>query len=869
MKRLFQFMVSITLFTLSGLSYAQDSTIQAVDVFPVNQSVLDSTDAPISVIETAEIADSQGRVARGPHDVVFSLTDDAPYAIKIGGKRIDPGSSITLTIDLTRVGHRLQMPVFPAESGKYGKVDYKLSIPNLNIKVCPDGFQERPEDCYKIEFREINYICPASFTYNSNLEACRRQVNLELVNDCPDGFSRGSGDTCTRTTTAETVEYCADDTMSIEGDSCIKRTYSDTMACPETYSRDDSGRCSKVTNSEPTQSCPENFTKVGNSCQRLTQAEPTDWSCPSSHPNRAEDSESCFATQPGFEEFGSAESELSCGSGYTFEDSRCVQYTEPTYQCSRGGYNTETGACEYTVIKPESNYCGSTEVEGETCETLAFEAVGVYCKAGFVKQSDNSCMKLESAPVQNKCQSGYTMNADDSACTKTETLTLDIKCPSGYARSSNGAYCYKTDQMSAYENCATGYTNVGGGVCEKLESKLASTFCDAGWTKDGDICKRTLIQDIPSCPSGMTLRDGECHDVSAKLESCLSGYSNRGDGTCAMTETKAAEQSCDAGYSLVNGTCKKTESQPANKYCPTGATEVNGVCTVESITKPELQDCASYVEINETNRFGKSCPDLPLSDHSKPFCAYGDATASLDGGVSVEPPVKSCPTGRLVIQVSLCPDGSAPSFDDEFKCPITKTFSHEYSCPSGWSLSGTSCSRTVTDIVNYSCDSGWSRSGSTCSRVLTDNVDYYCASGYTSLNGSSCYKTTPDLTEGNCPSGYALNTSTGDCRNQETTNINYRCESGWILSGSQCKRTLTSDVVYSCPNNKWTLNNTVCDFYDEDPLVISCPDTFTYNSSTDACERVDTQPAILGCADGFSLTEDKTQCFRETIVPHL
>jgi conjugal transfer mating pair stabilization protein TraN len=696
-------MASITFLTLSGLSYAQDTALKAVDVFPVNQSVLDSTDAPISVIETAEIADSQGRVARGPHDVVFSLTDDAPYAIKIGGKRIEPGSSITLTIDLTRVGHRLQMPVFPAESGKYGKVDYKMSIPNLNIKICPDGFQERPEDCYKIEFLEINYICPASFTYNSNLEACRRQVNLELVNDCPDGFSRGSGDTCTRTTTAETVEYCADDTMSVEGDSCIKRTYSDTMACPETYSRDDSGRCSKVTNSEPTQSCPENFTKVGNSCQRLTQAEPTDWSCPSSHPNRAEDSESCFATQSGFEEFGSAESELSCAAGYTFEDSRCVQYTEPTYQCSRGGYNTETGACEYTVILPESDYCGSVEVQADMCPVNEYAEIGVYCKTGFDKQSDNSCMKLESAPIQNKCQSGYSMNDAGTACVKSETLTLDIKCPSGYARSDNGAYCYKTDQMNAYQNCATGYTNVGGGVCEKVESKTAD----------------------PACPSGYSLRNGSCEKEQSQTASALCEEGTLSGGKCQVIESRSSDKSCDPGY----------------KYNPWQS---------------------------------RCCPD--------------DGEGCTLRGRDAE---ESCKA-------------------DEEKVEAVFSLGGDYKCE-----------KTVEKEPVYSCDSGWT------------------------LSGSTCRKTT-------------------------TVSAAKQCSSGWTLSNGKCKRTLTADVNYSCPSDdKWTLNNTKCDFYDEDPLVISCPDTFTYNSSTDACERVDTQPAILGCADGFSLTEDETQCFRETIVPHL
>jgi len=755
-KRLIQFMVSMTFLTLSAFSYAQNATLEAVDVFPVSQSVLDSTDAPISVIETAEIADSQGRVARGPHDVIFSLTDDAPYAIKIGGKRIEPGSSITLTIDLTRVDHRLQMPVFPAENGKYGKVDYKLSIPNLNIKICPNGFQERPEDCYKIEFREINYICPASFTYSSSIEACRRQVNLELVNDCPDGFSRGSGDTCSRTTTSEIVEYCDDDSMSIEGDACIKRAFTDTMACPETYSRDDSGRCVKITQGEPAQSCPDGFLKSANTCKKLTQVDPVDWACPSSHPNRADDSESCFATQPGFEEFGSAESELSCGSGYTFEDSRCVQYTEPTYQCPRGGYNTENDACEYTIVKPESNYCGGVEVESETCKQFDYKEVGVYCKPGFNKQSDNSCMKLESAPVQDKCQSGYSMNGAGTACVKTETLTLDIKCPSGYARSDDGAYCYKTDQMNAYENCATGYTNIGGGVCEKVENQ-------------------------------------------------------------------AAAKTCPSGYSLSNGRCEKSESQPSDPACPKGYSISGGACKKTTSTNP-VYSCEQYSWIQGYELSGDKCV---RQDRKK---------------------------GK-----PLCPAGWVPYANYTYERPNWT----EYECFN----ENKGGDERLIPVEDWYCPDGYSKAGDWCNKPEFAEASITCPNDY-SLSGGTCKKTQTTSPSSQCPNGWVLQ---GDyCKRTVSTEVNYSCMAGWTLQGDSCTRTIDSDVDYSCPSDdKWTLNNTKCDFYDEDPLVISCPDTFAYNSSTDACERVDTQPAILGCADGFSLTEDKTQCFRETIVPHL
>ena len=100
-----------------------------------------------------------------------------------------------------------------------------------------------------------------------------------------------------------------------------------------------------------------------------------------------------------------------------------------------------------------------------------------------------------------------------------------------------------------------------------------------------------------------------------------------------------------------------------------------------------------------------------------------------------------------------------------------------YSCPSGYTLNGTTCSRTLSASVitttTYSCASGYTLItnliGNTlvrhCSRTVTQDATatttYSCSSDYT-LNGTTCTKTTtkPLITTYTCPTGYDLSDTT-------------------------------------------------------------------------------------------------------------
>jgi hypothetical protein len=110
-----------------------------------------------------------------------------------------------------------------------------------------------------------------------------------------------------------------------------------------------------------------------------------------------------------------------------------------------------------------------------------------------------------------------------------------------------------------------------------------------------------------------------------------------------------------------------------------------------------------------------------------------------------------------------------------------------YTCPSGGTLSGTTCTTTSSYAATfqpgwYSCPSGGTVSGSSCVSTSTYAATwnpgyYYCPSGG-SLSGSTCFTS----------SSYGASYTSGY----------YTCPSGGSLSGSTCSTTTTYSGAYGC-----------------------------------------------------------------------
>ena len=143
----------------------------------------------------------------------------------------------------------------------------------------------------------------------------------------------------------------------------------------------------------------------------------------------------------------------------------------------------------------------------------------------------------------------------------------------------------------------------------------------------------------------------------------------------------------------------------------------------------------------------------------------------------------------------------------EYKQAYNSCSNDSYSCPSGYTLSGSKCYKvkevapvktlvnsdlttTATKKTTKYCTSG-TLVGNYCYTSYKDSSSAYCPSGYTK-SGNNCYKTvtvnatvTSTLT---CPSGYSVSGSTCVKKVKKTTSMNqdytYYCPDGYKSSGS-------------------------------------------------------------------------------------
>ena len=261
---------------------------------------------------------------------------------------------------------------------------------------------------------------------------------------------------------------------------------------------------------------------------------------------------------------------------------------------------------------------------------------------------------------------------------------------------------------------------------------------------------------------------------SATTYTCSSGYTLSGTTctkTSTSTDTMSGSYSCPSGYSLSGTTCSKTTTWTDT----VGATASYSTRTVQKSYPCKKQQCTTKTVFSCS---GGKCGNKPQTS-----CTYVDST---------------------------CYESASESYVDG------------YDCPSGYSLSGTTCSKscssTDTKSATFSCPSGYTASGTTCSKTNTstdtknataNEGSYYCKSGYT-LNGTKCERTVivSDTKEATkvpggytCPEGYKLSnktctkeTKTTDTKTADSTKTTYTCPSGYTLSGTKCYKSGTQTV---------------------------------------------------------------------------
>lgn len=243
------------------------------------------------------------------------------------------------------------------------------------------------------------------------------------------------------------------------------------------------------------------------------------------------------------------------------------------------------------------------------------------------------------------------------------------------------------------------------------------------------------------------------------------------------------------------------------KSCQEGTITYNEtygyVCVKNASSSSSCNSCTySY------QTYGQSCSSCGSYCNT---CTYQTSTAASSTSATS---TRVCSSGTYVSSVD--------------KCRIY-TDSRVYSCPSGYSLSGTTCTKTTSatpycehsaysvsgsvcrrtvscsgcsgqgvDCMNTKCGAGgyensnWSCGTSTCTATMT--LHYSCSVG--TVSGSNCIQT--QSASVSCPSGWSMSSANNCYQNVADPTTQYSCSSG-TLSGTNC---------YSCSSG--TLSGTSC-----------------------------------------------------------
>jgi len=285
-----------------------------------------------------------------------------------------------------------------------------------------------------------------------------------------------------------------------------------------------------------------------------------------------------------------------------------------------------------------------------------------------------------------------------------------------------------------------------------------------------------------TCPSGYTLNGTKC--------------SKKTTSTKNATASTKTTYSCPSGYTLNGTKCSKKTTSSINA----------------TANKKTTYSCPSGYTLNGT----KCSKTTTATKNATANTTYGDW---IYQGKYTFNSIQYTSDTRKVVRVS-----SSINTDCTTNC-TTNTWTYlvynrskktTYSCPSGYTLNGTKCSKKTTDTKNatastkttYSCPSGYGLGGTKCYKgsMTTKNATantkttYSCPSGYT-LNGTKCNKTTTDTKNATA--------------NKKTT---YSCPSGYTLNGTKCSKKTTDTktatknekVTYSCSNKDYTLNGDKC-----------------------------------------------------------
>ena len=697
-----------------------------------------------------------------------------------------------------------------------------------------------------------NPVCPSGSALNTERDMCQAPPTII----CGAGYSwDASIDRCIATA------ICPDGgVLNTNTDKCEKLVLN---GCPTGYTYDSNVSSPTYDKCIKTVNCG---TGTFNALKDRCEAPPA-WSCPTGFSYNATSSK-CEAVP-------------SCAPGTTYNTTtnRCEAALSA---CPTGySYNAVLDKC---VVSATCSSGGTLNGTSDKCELTS----GISCPIGTTYNATSG--KCESAPT---CVSPGTYNTTYDVCLTPTTGTV---CPSGYSYSATYGACV------ASPACAGGTYSAVNNRCEATPSYTCS---DPSYTYNST---RGRCEKAPVCASGMVYNTTYNVCTQAITPTCGAGYTY----VAARSRCEKTPECSSGAYNPVTNKCESSSSYTATGTSSGGITfdiPLHIFTEGRLYYSTEITEISVYITSKPTGGsiayFNPSGSDIEYSDV---FVSTSNPYAQLIIGGYISPfqypgfiPVYeiSYPNGDNNYSISnIAPDpatykglkGYLPTTPGVYGAGTT------YSCPSGGTLSGTTCT-TVTQVnptctngtMDYTNDVCYAPYTPTCSQGAYDSASGYCVatptcsngaldgtvdkcyqarsggcpSGYT-LSGSICVDTTPTCPTGgsfdatidyckasvnwSCPTGYSYSSTYGQC--YQTANCGAgslnattdkcqqsytsTCPSGYVLNGSTCQAspTCTTGGAYNTSLNLCAGSGSLCGTLSFDASADKCYQAANCSSGT-------------------------------------
>ena len=388
-------------------------------------------------------------------------------------------------------------------------------------------------------------------------------------------------------------------------------------------------------------------------------------------------------------------------------------------------------------------------------------------------------------------------------------------CGASFSPTCAGSYTYNSSRSECelYPQCPFGAYNTSRGRCE---TAISSYSCPSGYSWNSTVGK---CQDAPTCSAGnYNASTARCEEVATATYTCPYG-----GGTAPSLS--ACNSAC-----VQTGSC--TSSQQGPNYCveANAGEDLNWKCTDGCSTGLAVYNCPTCPSFPVPPVGSSNCPDGPTLTFWGYYCAQYEINAGgsfcnvTDSVYSYYTTSYNCSLGGSYGSLSACT--SACSQGAACTGPT-------YSCPGGWTLSGTVCYQAASCLAGGSLNA----SDGQCEAAGAPQ----CANGAYDGTYNVCYGAA------GCPNGGSLDTSIAEC--VLSSGISCPSSYSWSSSLSICEASPT------CSVGSYNATRARCEL----SISGSCASGYGYNASLGLCTAPVTNSCFIG---GFTYSSSWNSCYQ-------